>query len=415
MSRLPAFAVICGVLTGLVSGCEWRVAAPKQPLALVDVVSPLQDNLVDGCVANFREGEDYFPERTSFRHSSQLSVVYDRNYKRVTFRPSISTRESVEIVLVQCGTPVPDHGPDAVVVTVPVTRIASTSSAMLGAAAELGVVDRFVGLSEPRKITVPEFQERVRQGAIVSMGGHAHGNIEPIIGADPDVYFTFYSAYPQFNIHPRLWSMGIRAVPHADSLEGTPLGRAEWIKLLAMLTNTEGRANRAFGRVERAYAETVAIIAESVERPMVLAGTASQRDIMELFGGANHRATLIRDAGGRFVLEGDRFPGSWLITPFERVYAAGADASYWIGTRPGTGTIEALIAANPHHRWFETAVGNGNVYALDLGYRGMFAYHLEDQGLNNPHRQLAEIAAILHPRLAGRFDVSQPLFVRKLP
>lgn len=413
MTRLASLAAIVLSL-GLGAGCEWRGVAPKQALPLVNVDAPLQANLVEGCVANFREGEDYFPERTSFRHSSQLSVAYERNYKRVTFRPAISTDEPVEIILVQCGTPTPPHGSDTVVVTVPVTRIASSSSSMLGAAADLEVVNRFVGLSEPRKVTVPAFQKRVRQGAIASMGGHAHGNIEPIIGADPDVYFTFYSAFPQFNIHPRLWAMGIRAIPHGDSVEATPLGRAEWIKLLAMLTNTEGRANQAFDRVEQAYAETVRIVGESIERPSVLAGTASQRDVMELFGGANHRAALIRDAGGRFVLENDRFPGSWLITPFERVYAAGADAPFWIGTRPGIGSVGALIAANPHHRWFEAAMETRGIYALDLGYRGMFAYNLEDQGLNNPHRQLAEIAVVLHPELADRLGVSQPMFVRKL-
>jgi iron complex transport system substrate-binding protein len=414
LSSGAACAFVFIALACFATGCEWQAAKPKQPLPLIEVTSPPQANLVDGCVANFHESVDYFPERTTFRHSSQLSVAYERNYKRITFRPAIATDEAVEILLVQCGTPVPPHGPNSVVVSVPVTRIASASSAMLGAAAELGVVDRFVGLSDPRKVTVPAFQERIRQGAIASMGGHGHGNIEPIIGADPDVYFTFYSAYPQYNIHPRLWSMGIRAVPHADSVEATPLGRAEWIKLLALLTNTEARANQAFDQVERAYLEAARIVSASIDRPTVLAGTASQRDVMELFGGANHRAALIRDAGGRFVLENDRFPGSWLITPFERVYAAGADAAYWIGTRPGIQTVGALIAANPHHRWFEAAVGNGDVYALDLGYRGMFAYHLEDQGMNNPHRQLVEIAAILQPQLADRLDVAHPLFVRKL-
>lgn len=414
MIRRAACAIAGSVLACLVSGCEWQVAKPKPALPLVAVTAPLEGNLVDGCVANFQEGVDYFPDPTAFRHSSQLSVAYGRNVKRITFRPAISTDEAVEIILVQCGTPVPEHGPNAVVVSVPVARIASASSAMLGAAAELGVVDRFVGLSEPRKVTVPEFQERIRQGAIASMGGHGHGNIEPIIGADPDVYFTFYSAYPQYNIHPRLWSMGIRAVPHGDSVEATPLGRAEWIKLLAMLTNTESRANQSFDRVERDYSETARIISESVGRPTVLAGTASQRDVMDLFGGANHRAALIRDAGGRYVLENDRFPGSWLMARFEQVYAAGAEAPYWIGTRPGIRSVGALIAANPHHRWFEAAVRNGEIYAMDLGYRGMFAYHLEDQGLNNPHRQLAEIAAVLHPELKDRLDVAHPLFVRKL-
>ncbi len=402
-------------LVALLAACDPIDATPKEAWPSVALTEKPEQNLQQACVANFDAQIDYFPERTAFRHSSQLSVQYHRHYKLITFRPSVSAEETVTLLLVQCGTPVPDHAPATVVVSVPVARIATASSSMLGAAADLGLVDRFVGVSEPRAVTVPQFRERIRQRAITAMGGHAHGNIEQIIAADPDVYFTFHSAYPQFNIHPRLWSMGIRAIPHGDSLEATPLGRAEWMKLLAMLTNTEGRADETFDRIEQAYGRTAGVVAAGArERPAVLAGTASQRDVMELFGGANHRARLIRDAGGRFVLEHDRFAGSWLITSFERVYAAGAHAPYWVGTRPGIASIEALIAANPHHRWFETAVGSGNVYALDLGYRGMFAYHLEDQGLNNPHRQLAEMAAILHPHLQDRLGEFEPLFVRRL-
>lgn len=404
------------VLAAFLLACSQLRTEPKKTYPSISVDAPLNHNLDETCVANFRDDVDYFPERTTFRHSNQLSVEYHRHFKRVTFRPSVSAEEKVELLLVQCGTPVPAHADTSIVVSVPVSRIATASRAMLGAADEIGVVERFVGISDPRAVTVPAFKKRVEAGAIAPMSGHAHGNIEPIMGADPDVYFTFHSAYPQFNIHPKLWALGVRAIPHGDSLEATPLGRAEWMKLLAMLTNREARGEEAFDRIERNYQAVLSIIGEVVDRPAVLAGTASQRDVMELFGGANHRAALLRDAGGRFVLERNRFTGSWLITPFEQVYAAGADAPFWIGTRPGIRSVDALIAANANHRWFETAIARDSVYALDLGYRGMFAYHLEDQGLNNPHRQLLEIASILHPEFAERLRALEPaaLFLRKL-
>ena len=406
-----ALAVACGLLTG----CSPHKTTPKSPWPMVQVVSQPEANLTDACISNFDPELDYFPERADFRHSSQLSVEYHRHYKRVTLRPAVSTNETVEMLLVQCGSPIPEHAAGTIVVPVPVARIATATRAMLGAAAEMELVDRFVGVSDPRAIAVPAFKKRAEEGALVAMGGHAHSNIEPILGADPDIFFTFHSAYPQFNIHPRLWTLGIRAIPHADSLEATPLGRAEWMKLLGMLTNTEARANALFDRIERPYEAIARMVRGVPQRPLTLAGTASQRDVMELFGGANHRAALLRDAGGTFVLEGNTFPGSWYITSFERVYAAGADAPFWIGVRPGIPSVQALVAANPHHRWFETAIGSGQVYALDVGYRGMFAYHLEDQGLNNPHLQLAELVAVLHPGLAGRTKTAiESFFVRKL-
>lgn len=412
MHLIPAvLAAACSLL----AGCSPHKTAPKPPWPLAQVASQPETNLTDACISGFDPDLDYFPERVAFRHSSQLSVEYHRHYKKVTFRPSVSTDETVEMLLVQCGAPVPEHAADTIVVPVPVARIATATHAMLGAAAEMGLVDRFVGVADPRTITVPAFKKRADEKALVAMGGHAHSNIEPVLGADPDIYFTFHSAYPQFNIHPRLRTLGVRAIPHADSLEATPLGRAEWMKLLGMLTNTEARANASFDRIEGPYQAIARMVREVPQRPLTLAGTASQRDVMELFGGANHRAALLRDAGGTFVLEGNTFPGSWYVTSFERVYAAGADASFWIGVRPGMSSIQALLAANPHHRWFESAIRSGQVYALDVGYRGMFAHHLEDQGLNNPHRQLAELVAVLHPKLAMSAETAiESFFVRKL-
>lgn len=402
-------------LASMLLGCSQLDPEPKQSYPTIQVASAPAQNLDQACVANFQPGLDYLPDKTEFHYSNQLSVSYHGHYKQVTFRPSVSAEEPVEMLFVQCGTPVPEHGSRTIVVSVPVSRIVTGTRAMLGAADDLGVVDRFVGISDPRAITVPSFVKRVEQGQLSMMSGYAHGNIEPLMALDPDVYFTFHSAYPQFNMHPRLWALGIRAVPHGDILESTPLGRAEWMKVLAMLTNTEARANVIFDRVERQYRSIADLVPHDKTPPRVMAGTASQRDVIELFGGRNQRAQMLRDAGARYVLDDDRFPGSWLTTSFERVYAAGADAPFWIGTRPGIQTIDALIAANPHHRWFEAAVGGGNVYALDQGYKGMFAYHFEDQSLNNPHVVLAEIVAVLHPGLRARIQsISAVSFIRKL-
>lgn len=414
MKTYPLRAIKAIILSISLLSCSQVETTPKNPYELTEIDNEPVVNLRDKCLSRFHPGIDYFPEKTSFEHSSQLSVSYHGHFKRIKFRPAVSSDEPTEILLVQCGAPTPPHDAGTIVVSVPVSRIATASRAMLGAADKLGIVEKFVGVSDPRAITVPSFKKRVQQGRISMTSGHAHGNIEPLMALDPDVYFTFYSAYPQFNVHPKLWSLGIRAVPHADSLEATPLGRAEWMKLLAMLTNTEAIGHAEFEKIESTYRFITSLVRDSI-RPNILAGTASQRDVMELFGGRNHRAQLLRDAGGRFVLNDDQFPGSWLITSFERVYAAGADAPYWIGTRPGIQSIEALIAANPHHRWFKNAIQTENVFALDRGYRGMFAYHLEDQGMNNPHVQLAEIVSVLHPELGPQLrQFIAPSFMRKL-
>ncbi len=375
-------------------------------------------NLDASCVLNWRADVDYFPQKTSFRHSVQLQVEYARHYKRVLFMPSVTTGEQLEFLLVQCGTPVPPHGPHTQVIQIPVHRLVTGNSAMLGALDQLGLVDRLRGSESTRAATVPAVRERIEQGLVQEMSGYGHASIEPVIAVQADVFLSFYSAYPEGNVHPRLRELGVRAVPQADHHETHPLGRAEWIKLLALLTNREAQAERQFAPVEAEYLRLAALVHGVASRPLVMAGFASGKDSFEIFGGRNHRAQLIRDAGGRYVLDADprsaRKTSSLIYVPFETVYALGHDASYWLDAAGGKATTRELIDANPLNGWF-AATRSGNVYAWDLGYIGAWASPYRDQSMNAPDVLLAEAIAALHPELAVLVGAGRPnQFLRRL-
>jgi iron complex transport system substrate-binding protein len=359
----------------------------------------LKQNLDQECVADFNPEVDYFPEKTDFKHSAQLAVTYGSSWKRVTFTPTVASGDRMAILLVQCGAPIPEHSTTTIVVPVPIARLVTGNRSMLGAADELGIVERIVGMDNPRAATVPSVKARVDEGHIVFAGGWTHGNIESTMALRPDVYLTFYSSYPKYNIHPRLLALGVKALPQADRLETTPLGRAEWIKFLALLTNRETRANQTFDGIEARYIELAALARTAIQRPTVMAGHASTRSVFETFGGRNQRARLIADAGGRYALDDSTFVGSWWITGFERVYVRGADAPIWIGAPAGVASIDAFLNSNPLHGWFR-AVRERRIHVLDVGYRGAWAHHLEDQSMTKPHVLLAETIAVLHPELA---------------
>jgi iron complex transport system substrate-binding protein len=399
----------------LLSACMQIAPPPRAPWPSVEVGKdgPAR-NLDAACVADYRPGVDYFPQKTRFTHSAQLQVEYAPHYKRVRFTPSVATGEVIEFLFVQCGTPTPPHGPHVPVVEVPVRRLVTGNSAMLGALDELGLVDRLHGSESTRGATVPAVRERIAQGLVHEMSGYGHASIEPVMAVQADVYLSFYSAYPQGNVHPRLWELGVRAIPQADHHEPHPLGRAEWLKLLALFSNREARGDANFAEIAAQYAhwKAVAAQARSRPRPRVMAGFASSRDTIEAFGGRNHRAQLIRDAGGAYVLGDDPRTSSLVYEPFEKVYAQGADAAVWLGTLGGQADRKALVAANTLHGWFD-AVDEGRVYAWDRGYTGAWAYPYQDQGMTRPHIQLAEAIGALHPELAGAQAPAQ--FLRRLP
>lgn len=393
-------------------GCERHSVPIHTTLASIKVGDQLEHNLDQACVADYQPGVNYFPQQSHFHWSNQLSADYGLHYKKVRFVAGVGSGESLAVLLVQCGTPVPEHEPGTLVIEVPIQRLATGNSAMLGAADELNIVDLLVGIENVRAPTVPSVRARVASGHIQELWGYAHANIEPIIAARPDVYLSFYSAYPQFNLHPQLQRMGVRALPQADHLERHPLGRAEWIKMLALLTNREQRANFRFASIERHYLAWAKLAESAQHRPMVMAGYPSGRDSFEVFGGLNQRAQLIHDGGGDYVLADSPKRGSLVYVPFEQIYARGVKAPVWLGVQPGHQRLQHLLTASPRSAWFQAARDH-QVFAFDQGYIGAWASPYHDNGMTRPHKALADVVQALHPELVQ--NAITPTFLRRLP
>ena len=66
--------------------------------------------------------------------------------------------------------------------------------------------------------------------------------------------------------------MGIPLIPHLGYKELTPLGQAEWIKVVGLLTGHSGEANRIFSGIERRYMALKARTDSVKERPRVFTG-----------------------------------------------------------------------------------------------------------------------------------------------
>jgi iron complex transport system substrate-binding protein len=266
----------------------------------------------------------------AFRHSSQLRVEYFGHYKVLTFTPAVGTAEVLQYALVQCGTPAPAAFPAARIVTVPVRRFATSNHSILSSIVRLGLADRLVGVANKLSITEPTIRRLAVTRAIAEVGSGTHSNIELAMAVAPDVYFTFYSAYPQGNLHPKLWELGVHALPMADHMEPTPLGRAEWFAYLALLVNLERDAASHLAQVEAEYERLRTLTAGVADRPMVMTGTSETRDIWDLRGHQNNFAALIHDAGGQYFWH-DGGASSYVRPSYERVLHASGDAVIWIG------------------------------------------------------------------------------------
>jgi iron complex transport system substrate-binding protein len=414
LARVPpcASVVALAAAIGLASACRVEHVPGAAGFPAVSVVPPLTSNLTDGCVRDYDETVDYFPDKTRITYARQFQIAYHRHYKVIDFTPSVYTQERFRYVLVQCGTPVPPHGPSDRVVTVPVSRVMiSNSPSYGGALARLGAVDRLVGIASERPYTTPQILDRVRAGLTHEVGSGPHSSIELAVALKPDILLTFYSAYPQFNMHPKLWELGVVAVPLADHFEGDPLARAEWIKLLAAFLNREREADAIVDPAAARYEALAARAATVRDRPRMMLGFFDTQDVWYLNGGRNYMAQLIRDAGGEYFWNDDR-TASLLRVNFERVFLEGSETTRWFA---GFGVVRTkstgdLVARHPRLRHLPP-VERHEVYGSDAGLTPRGASPYTDQSLDKPDVLLADVMKILHPELLPEH---QFVFFRKL-
>ena len=123
--------VLAGIALSILFGCERQTVPERVQWEAVPAGAEPEHNLQRNCVADYRPEVNYFPQQSRFNWSNQLSVEYGPHYKRVSFVPGVDTGETLNILLVQCGTPVPEHPPGTTVIQVPIQRLASGNSAML--------------------------------------------------------------------------------------------------------------------------------------------------------------------------------------------------------------------------------------------------------------------------------------------
>jgi iron complex transport system substrate-binding protein len=410
--RSGSIALILG-LNLLAAACSPVPAPPPRLRQITALTAPPAENLNRSCPSAYVPEWDYFPDKITFEHSTQLKVSYHDHYKVVDFVPSILKNLPLRYVLYQCGTPRPMGFEGATFLEVPLQR-AVLNNPVLGSTVEaLGVIDRLYGVNDLDQYTVPSIVKAGEEGRIHSLGTRTQSSIELATTIDTDAVFLFYSANPVYNLHPALRRLGVGAVAVADIFESTPLGRAEWSKFFALFFNEERRANQHFARSAERYNALSSRARKEATKPVVLLGFAWTRDVWTASGGRNYHARLVEDAGGEYFLADDSEPEANLHMPFEKAVYESGRAPVWI-SHNGISRIPskaALIRKMPLFAGLFT-LQRGHVYALDSGAGNGEAIPAADSSLNQPEKMLADFISVLHPELLPGY---RPVFIRELP
>jgi len=281
-------------------------------------------------------------------------------------------------------------------VKIPAQRIAIFSSTYLGFLTALGVENRVVVIDAKKYIASPEFYARFDSLKIREVGEGMELSPEAVYESQPDMIFAFSMGASIYDVFPKLARLKMPVVLTSEWTENNPLAKAEWLKFFGILVGKEALADSIFEEKAKHYAkirEKIDSLLQIEERPVVITGTPSSGTWFAS-PGKSFMANLIRDAGGRYLWEGDTSTASFSL-PFEKAFSDVQRAQVWIN--PGAAKdLSEILDLDPRVERLPLWK-TGEIYEYDLrkGPEGGIDFY--ESAVVKPDSLLLDVAKMLHP------------------
>lgn len=393
--RLLAASLVLGVGAGMLAGC----APPAEQTT--------GDRPDSGCVRDYQAGRDYFPHKSEIEYATNFTIRYEKTYQVLTVPEPSPGGSPQSFVLVRCGAPEPELTgdlADAPRIVVPVDSVYAGSTTNLPMFVDLDQTPVVAGVGDTGLVTTDAVRDRIEAGEVAEFAPGGKIDVEKVIAADPDVVTTTGTDEPA---HRKLRQAGVTVFPTGDWREDTPLGRAEWIKVMAALTGAQQQAEQIFDRIERRYREVAARAAGADEPAPVLAGLMYEGK-WYVPKKQSYRSALIRDAGGTHPW--DDVDGRGVRTVgFEEVLVEAGDAPVWVTSVPWR-TLADGRREDPRYAEL-AAFQDAQVWTHVPAEPGASSPYWE-RGVTRPDLVLADYAAMLHPELMPDHEF---IFFRRVP
>lgn len=390
---LRAVAVGCAAMLALAAGCSTATVEENTDSdTQAGVTVEQRDN--QGCVSIFDDNTDYFPHKVELKYATNYTVEYSKAYAVVTVaEPFQGAAGAAKYVLYPCGAPTPELSGDlsgATAISTPITSMFSGSTTHLPLLEDLGHIDLVAGVGNASYVSNAALRQRIDAGEVVEYSPAQTIDTEQVIAAQPSLLMTGGMDAPEYEA---LQQAGIPVVANAEWLEEHPLGRAEWLKFMGLLTSSEQKADEVFNEIDATYQEVKAKAAELEEVPMVLPGQMSQGD-WYMPGGKSYVAQLLKDANATYAWADTDQTGSMQLT-LEDVLGTAKDADVWL-SGANVQTKAELVADDPRYAEF-AAFSEGAVWSNNksLGPTGGNLYW--ERGVTHPEIVLSDLVVILHP------------------
>ncbi len=353
------------------------------------------------CAPKTKENVERTQGDNLMRHARNIAVcATDYGYRMEVICPWDTTLFLGQFALVKDTTKTVGEG--LTQLRVPVKSVVSFSATQWAVFLRLGEIDRVKGILEGRFVTDTTMRSLLEQEKVYDIGTEAAADIERMIQLKPDA--LLYSPYFDGN-QGGLKVIGAVLFPFADYMENTPLGRAEWIRVIGMLAGCEDKANAWFDDIERRYNALSNLCADVETRPTVFSDLAFNGQ-WYVAGGRSYMARLFDDAGADYIWKDNPSTAS-VPMDAETILAKAQHADFWrvINSNPFPMTYASLAKENPVYPLFD-AYKNKRIIVCDILSTGYF-----EQSQCEPDLLLADFIHFFHPELlTGEWEGYQPKY-----
>lgn len=378
------------------SVCRENYTLPWAILLTLLMFSACQSSTKEaGSIADFDPNKDYFPDKVEVDHSLGFGVEYESHYKTLhLFRHYNDLVDTVSYVLLQRGTPPPET--ELPIIEIPVKRVVSMSTTHLGMFAMLDGMESLKGIEIAQNVTNPDVKQAVADGKIIEAAPAGALNVESVVGLNTDVLLGVGYPNSQNEAYQQLERTGIPVLLNADWQETDLLGRAEWVKILAVLLNKEKLANEKFEVIEAEYDRVLSLVeSKTTKAPLTITGVALG-DAWHVAGGRSFAYKLLHIVKADYPWKDDQSTGS-IKLDFETVYEFGLKADFWMV--PGSAkTLEEVLSRDTRYADFK-AFKKKQIYNIFGRYTEGGGNDYYETGVVEPEVILKDIVKIFHPEL----------------
>ncbi|MDX1585242.1 MAG: ABC transporter substrate-binding protein [Balneolaceae bacterium] len=336
-----------------------------------------------------------FDDSVRVEYASGFRIRYRDNYKLLEIlNPYQDRTDTLRYVLKPRGLELDTTFRQAQVIDIPIRSMIATSTTHIALTEMLNANDIITGMVGAEYVYSSEIRNRLAEGKIT---GFSQGefNKEQALAMQPDLIMVSAGQSSQFDDYRVLMESGINVLLNSEWLETTPLGKAEWVKMMAALLNRESVANDKFEAVAREYRELKQKAEGVAEKPLVI-NNLPYKGAWFVSGGDSFTAQYLKDAGAEYPWYDNASTGG-LRKDFEVVYEVGLAADVWIN--PGAASsLGDILEKDSRFRDFRS-FQNRRIYNNNKRMSESGGNDYWESGVVHPERLLADLIHIMHPEI----------------